>query len=106
SPGKELNRRGLYIFFQRRIPFPQLMTFDAPDSLLACSRRERSTTPLQALNLLNDSEFFRGAQGLAERILREKPGSVAERIDYAFQLCLARAPGTKEKKRLVDYYGQ
>ena len=106
SSGADRYRRGLYIFFQRTIPYPQLMTFDAPDSLLACSRRERSTTPLQALNLLNDPVFFEAAQGLAARVLREAPANLSSRIDYAFQLCLARIPTPDEKERLEKYYRQ
>ena len=106
SEGADRYRRGLYIFFQRTTPYPQLMTFDAPDSLLACSRRERSTTPLQALNLLNDSVFFEAARGLAARIMREKSGSFEDRLHYAFLLCLARAPGADERERLIRFYRQ
>src|SRR5262249_39314521 len=70
----ERYRRGLYIHFQRRYPYPELVTFDAPDSLNSCPRRNRSTTPLQALTLLNDPVFFEAAQGLALRLLQEKTG--------------------------------
>jgi hypothetical protein len=80
------------------------MNFDAPNSLLACSRRERSTTPLQALNLLNDPVFFEAAQGLATRVLRETSASLNERIRYAFELCLARSPKPGELERLVRFY--
>ena len=104
SKGRDLYRRGLYIFFQRTIPYPQLATFDAPDSLLACSRRERSTTPLQALNLLNDSVFFEAAQGLAARIMRSNFGTFQEELHHAFLLCLTRAPSKDESKRLIQFY--
>ncbi len=104
SKGADRYRRGLYIFYQRTIPYPQLATFDAPDSLGACSRRVRSTTPLQALNLLNDPVFFEAARGLATRILREKQGSVSDRLDYAFRLCLAREPLPHEKEYLIKHY--
>jgi hypothetical protein len=104
SEGTSRYRRGLYVFFQRTTPYPQLMNFDAPNSLLACSRRERSTTPLQALNLLNDPVFFEAAQGLATRILRGKVGTLSDRIEYAFRLCLARPPRREEIERLVRFY--
>jgi mono/diheme cytochrome c family protein len=106
SQGADRYRRGLYTFFQRMVPYPQMTTFDAPDSLSSCSRRERSTTPLQALNLLNDPVFFEAAQGLAARVLREKPGSLSDRIEYAFRLCLARKPRPAEKDPLIRYYQQ
>ena len=104
SKGRDRYRRGLYIQFLRTTPYPQLMTFDSPDSLETCSVRERSTTPLQALNLLNDPVFFEAAQVLAARILREKTGTVDERISHAYRLALGRSPTAKEKDRLLAFY--
>jgi Protein of unknown function (DUF1553)/Protein of unknown function (DUF1549)/Planctomycete cytochrome C len=104
SEGADRYRRGLYIFFQRTVPYPQLVNFNAPDSLLACSRRERATTPLQALNLLNDPVFFEAAQGLALRLLREGKGDTGDRVDYAFRLCLGRTPRPDEKERMIQFY--
>ncbi len=46
SPGSDIYRRGLYIHFQRTVPYPMLMTFDSPDSNTTCLRRTRSNTPL------------------------------------------------------------
>jgi hypothetical protein len=73
-----------------------LMTFDAPDSNLACVRRERSNTPLQALTLLNDITFVECAQALGRRIVAEQPGSDQERLRYGFRLCVAREPNESE----------
>ena len=102
--GPDRYRRGLYILFLRTTPYPQLVTFDAPDMVESCSRRLRSNTPLQALNLLNDPVFFEAAQVLAARVLRERPGSVADRLDYAYRLSLGRPPRPQEKDRLLRYY--
>ena len=104
SVGADRYRRGLYIFRQRTLLYPQLLTFDAPNTLVANCRRERSTTPLQALTLLNDPVFFEAAQGLAARVLREKQGSVRDRIDYAFRVSLGRAPRPEERDRMLAYY--
>ncbi len=104
TPGPQLYRRGLYIHFQRTVPYPQLMNFDAPDGYLACSRRPRSNTPLQALNLLNDPVFFEAAQGLALRILREAPPGVERRLRHGFQLCLARPPTARETEKMASYF--
>jgi hypothetical protein len=105
SKGADRYRRGLYIHFQRTTPYPQLMNFDAPDANLACSRRQRTNTPLQALNLLNDEVFFEAAQGLASRVVNEAAG-VPGRIDHAFRLALAREPGARERDRLAAYLEQ
>ena len=105
SPGRERYRRGLYIHFQRTTPYPMLMNFDAPDMCVACTRRTRSNTSLQALNLLNDEVFFEAAKALAWRLNEEAPGaSLAGKLDHAFRLCLGRAPSDKEKSRLERYY--
>lgn len=108
STGGEQYRRGLYIFFQRTVPYPMLMTFDAPDSNTSCARRERSNTPLQALTLLNDPVFFECAQALGKRVARDVAGGASEaaeaRIRRAFEVCLSRAPSDAELARLRQLY--
>jgi cytochrome c553 len=106
SQGAEKYRRGLYVMFLRTTPYPELVNFDAPDSLQACSRRGRSTTPLQALNLLNDPVFMEAAQVLATRIMREQHGSVEDRLRYGFRLSLGRAPTSEELTRLDRYFAE
>src|SRR5205823_14080902 len=85
-------RRGLYTYFWRSAPHPSLTVFDAPEANSACTRRNRSNTPLQALTLLNDQAFFEFAQGLAARVLRGVPTDDSERLRHAFYLMLARPP--------------
>ncbi len=104
SSGEDRYRRGLYVHFQRQSPYPQMMNFDAPDSLVVCSRRRTSNTPLQALNLLNDPVFFEAAQGLAVRILQEAPPSLDARVEFGFRAVLGRPPTPSEKKRLTQHY--
>lgn len=106
NTGPERYRRGLYIFFQRTVPYPQLMMFDAPDSNVSCPKRERSTTPLQALNLLNDPVFFEAAQAMAAGLWRENLGSNANRLDTAFRSALSRSPSVVEKDRMLSFLEQ
>jgi mono/diheme cytochrome c family protein len=106
SAGAARYRRGLYIHFQRTAPYPQLMTFDAPDSNVTCSRRRISDTPLQALNLLNDPVFLEAAQALAERTMRNVPGGFSERLAYAFERCVARKPRPRESEQLLTYFNR
>jgi hypothetical protein len=123
SKGADRYRRGLYTWFQRTSPYPTLATFDAPDSNLTCTRRERSNTPLQALTLLNDVVFVDCAQALARRVLQEPmdqhiaadgtgggdasavtEGALHARLRYAFRVCLGREPKPAELDRLRDLY--
>jgi hypothetical protein len=96
-------RRGLYTWFWRSAPHPALVTFDAPDAGTACTRRNRSNTPLQALTLLNDAGFTEYAYGLAARILREGPLTEAEQVRHGFRLCLGREPSEAEARRLAAF---
>ncbi len=105
SSGGDAYRRGLYIHFQRAVPYPFLMTFDSPDMQVTQCRRERSNTPLQALNLLNDGVFFESAQALAARVLQQAPTqNFTGRLDYAYRLTLARSPTDNEQERLLGFY--
>ncbi len=106
SSGRERYRRGLYIHFQRTTPYPMLMNFDEPDGAVSCSRRGRSNTPLQALNLLNDEVFFEAARALAWRVEREAPPGVAARLEYAFALCFNRPPTETERQRLARFHDE
>lgn len=106
SEGADRYRRGLYIFFQRTVPYPMLVTFDAPESNVTCSRRERSNTPLQSLTLLNDPVFFETAQALGRRISEMQASDKAERLRYAFQLCMARRPTSEELQQLTTLYDE
>jgi hypothetical protein len=45
STGGDLYRRGMYVFYKRTLPHPNLDTFDCPDSITALMRREISNTP-------------------------------------------------------------
>jgi len=103
SEGVDRYRRGLYIQYQRTSPYPELVNFDAPDTNTACSRRRRSNTPLQALNLLNDPVFVEAAQALAVRAAAE---GGTDRLGYLFRLCLSRKPDAAERDRLATFFEQ
>jgi mono/diheme cytochrome c family protein len=103
SDGDDRYRRGMYTYFWRSAPHPELVTFDAPDASVCCTRRNRSNTPLQALTLLNDPGFYEYAQGLAARINRESTGDDSEKLRYAFRVCVAREPSAKELGRLQSF---
>jgi hypothetical protein len=100
STGADRYRRGLYIHYQRTAPYPQLANFDEPDSNVACTRRRRSNTPLQALNLLNDPVFYETAQALAKRIETEGGDNP---LAYAYRLTVGRDPSPSERARIEQF---
>lgn len=103
SSGEDLYRRGMYTFFKRTSPHPNLITFDCPDANLTCVDRNSSNTPLQALVTLNNASFAEAARGLAQRALTEGTSvSDAEKLRLAFRWCLAREPRDNELGQLID----
>jgi hypothetical protein len=102
SVGPDRYRRGMYTFFWRSAPHPGLIVFDAPDATTACTRRNRSNTPLQALTLLNDQAFLECARALAGRILSESKGDDGERLAHGFRLAVSRLPTQREQTILTD----
>ncbi len=105
SKGLDRYRRGLYIWFQRTSPYPSLMLFDAPDSNLACVRRERSNTPLQALALMNDVAFYECAKSLGVS-LANADLPLEGNIRRAFVNCLSRFPSESEMVQMKNLFDQ
>lgn len=93
--GEKLYRRSLYTFFRRTAPPPFLANFDSALREACTVRENRTNTPLQALQLLNDVQFLEAARFLAQRVIHEAPE--AGRLDHLFRIVLSRGPSTAEK---------
>jgi hypothetical protein len=104
--GPEKYRRALYTFRFRSVPYPMLQNFDAPTGDVACPRRGRSNTPLQALTTLNEELFLDCARSLAVKIVTEGGDSDSERVSYTVRRCLAREPLAAERAVLQDFLNQ
>ena len=93
-------RRGLYIHVQRTLAYPMLAAFDAADGNQPCARRDRTTTPVQALTRLNDPVFVEAASALGKR-LQKLAVQPEDRLRGGFRLCLGRSPEPRELALLL-----
>ena len=101
SSGLDRYRRGMYTWIWRLTPHPHGPLFDTPDGVTACTRRERSNVPVQALTLLNDPTFVEAAQALAAKLVTaDTTVPDAERIRRLYRTCLSRPPSDVETKLL------
>ncbi len=105
SEGEDRHRRGMYTFFKRTAPHPELTTFDCPDANLTSIKRGVSNTPLQALTTLNAEAYAEAAQALALRALRE-PGDDQARLRRLWQFCLPRPATAQEVATLSELLQQ
>ncbi len=103
SKGPDRFRRGMYTYIWRQSQHHLLTTFDAADAQTACTKRNRSNTPLQALHMANDPVFVELADFLGKRIEKEGPPDDASKIAFAFKLCFAREPSPLEAARVKQY---
>jgi hypothetical protein len=106
STGDDAHRRGLYTFWRRTAPYPSFVTFDAPSRELACTRRARTNTPLQALTTLNDPAFVEAANALAKRMMTEGGGDAHSRIAFGFIACVSRPPTETEMATVTQLFEQ
>ncbi len=104
SKGEDRYRRGLYTFWRRTMPPPNMTTFDAPSRESCTLRRIPTNTPLQAFVTMNDPVFVECAQALARRLMREGGADPAARVSFGLRLCLGRPPAEGQVKTLVDLY--
>lgn len=103
SAGDDLYRRGLYTFIRRTSPPPNMMTFDATSREVCTVKRDVTSTPLQALVLLNDPQFFEASRVFAERMIKNKD-QLEDQIRFGFRLATSRYPKQEELEILVDLY--
>jgi hypothetical protein len=97
----KLYRRTMYTIFKRTLPHPFLTTFDASYRDVCSVKRQRTNTPLQALNLMNDPLMLEASRTIAQQLLKQNGLSLTQRLEAAFRKAAARKP-TKEELGVLE----
>ncbi len=97
------NRRSLYVFTRRSLPYPILDSFNMASPQAAHSKREVTTTPLQALTLFNSEVIFDWSKSLAGRVINEAGAEESDRVDRLYQILFSRNATDEEKKSLQAF---
>ena len=96
SSGESLYRRSLYTSWKRTGPSPAMMAFDAVKRDVCSAKRETTSTPLQALVLLNGTQFVEAARELAVTASQNHPGDLEATIREMFLRLTSRPPDGPE----------
>ncbi|HUQ90256.1 MAG TPA: DUF1553 domain-containing protein [Bryobacteraceae bacterium] len=97
---EDARRRSVYIFHRRSLPLPMMASFDAPVFSESCERRSVTTTPLQALNMMNGYLVQEESVYLAKRVTASDR---AQQIKQVFNHVLQRSPSKEELERFRDF---
>jgi hypothetical protein len=100
--GDQIYRRSVYTFWKRSVPPPQMAIFDAPMRESCIARRERTNTPLQALVLMNEGQYFHAALHCAKELLAETGLSEDERMQLAYEKVTSQLPDAREMVSLKN----
>lgn len=98
--GDKIYRRSFYTFWKRAMPPPQMTIFDAPTRESCTSRRERTNTPVQALLLMNESQYFEAARHFAHQLLESAEQGDDERLARAFESITSHLPSANEQAEM------
>ncbi|GAB5517786.1 MAG: DUF1553 domain-containing protein [Rhodothermales bacterium] len=102
--GDKLYRRSMYTIWKRSTPPPSMMNFDASERNFCITQRQRTSTPLQALVLMNDPQYIEAARMLAERMVHEGGSDLDARLTFGFRTLTSRYPSDSELEELRTLY--
>ena len=102
--GEGLYRRSLYTFWKRTGPAPVMMSLDASKRDVCSVKRERTSSPLQSLVLMNGPQFVEAARMLAQRLLQKHGEELDSLIEDMFRVLTSRRPTVQERNVLSSLY--
>jgi len=98
----QARRRSVYTYWKRSLPPPQMTIFDAPTRESCIARRERTNTPLQALLMMNEEQFFDAAMHRAKKLLALPAASDAERVQRVYEEITSQLPDEASLSDLLN----
>jgi hypothetical protein len=104
--GDALYRRSLYTYWKRMAMPPDMDAFDAPTRDTACTRRQRTDTPLQALVTMDDPQWVEASRALAQRLIEQGGKQPEQRIKYLSDLVLSHDPSPQMESVLQQSLSQ
>ena len=96
-------RRSLYTYWKRTAPPPGMVTFDAATRDYCTVERQKTSTPLQSLILLNDPQVQNAASAIASLILESEIQSDKQRVIAIYRRITGREPSKKTLSEMMDY---
>lgn len=99
--GDDLHRRSLYTYWKRTVPPPSMVTFDSAERNVCVAQRQSTSTPLQALALLNDVQFVEAARIAAQRMLKEGGTTPEAQVKWLFRTVVGRQATDREVSILI-----
>ena len=103
---ENLYRRSLYTFWKRSAPPPSMLIFDTPNRDLCSVKRTLTSSPLQALLLLNDPQFIEAARVMAENSILSKEKSINKKLSTLFREIIGRTIRDGELEILLRFYNE
>lgn len=102
--GEKLYRRSLYTYWRKTIPPPSMLIFDSPMKEFCEVKRVRTSTPLQALNMLNDPQLLEASRVLGSKLVEDESLPLEDKIALAFRKITCRRAEDEEISILTKAY--
>lgn len=102
--GEGLYRRSLFTYWKRTGPAPVMMALDAAKRDVCRVKRERTSSPLQALAMLNGPQFVEAGRALSQRLIDEHGDDVDAIVGDMFRVLTSRRPSKQETQVIKTLY--
>ncbi|MCB1096352.1 MAG: DUF1553 domain-containing protein [Verrucomicrobiae bacterium] len=104
--GDKLYRRSVYTYWKMSGAAPVMIALDAAKRDVCTVRRERTSSPLQSLVLLNDPQMTEAGRKLAENCMKKHGDKIDATIDEMFLRLTSKRPDARQVAVLRCLYSE